>query len=224
LRARQNFLINGWAQIRPIPVPGKKFYFCGVIDYIQTHLLELAGVLISLAYLTFSVRQIIWLWPLGILSALLYFMIYLRSGFYAIMSLQVYYVVVSIYGWYHWQSGGNHEKSRGTILLTSRMPFRVWRLLLPVLAAITLALWYVLTHHTDSDIPLWDSLTTSGSIVATWMLARKYLENCLVWIMVDAGSVLLYLSQGLYPTAALFVVYTVMAVVGYISWKNRMSA
>ena len=82
---------------------------------------------------------------------------------------------------------------------------------------------WILQCFTDSDLPLWDSFTTAGSVVATWMLARKLLEHWLIWILVDAVSMGLYVYKELYPTVVLFSVYTVMAILGYISWKRSLT-
>ena len=85
-------------------------------------------------------------------------------------------------------------------------------------------MWFVLKNYTDSPVPFGDSLATSLSIVATWMLARKILEHWLVWIFVDAFSCVLFWYKELQPTVVLFVVYTFMAVLGYIEWKKVMAA
>ncbi|MDP2891472.1 MAG: nicotinamide riboside transporter PnuC, partial [Bacteroidota bacterium] len=85
-------------------------------------------------------------------------------------------------------------------------------------------MWFILDNYTDSNVPVADSLATSFSIVATWMLARKILEHWVVWIFVDAFSIGLFWYKELYPTVILFVVYTIMAVIGYIEWKKEMVA
>jgi len=81
-------------------------------------------------------------------------------------------------------------------------------------------MYYILRRFTDSPIPFWDAFTTSLSIFATWMLARKKIEQWLIWIFVDLVSVGLYLYRGLYPTVFLFLVYAVMAVIGYYEWRK----
>jgi len=84
------------------------------------------------------------------------------------------------------------------------------------------AMWYVLSRHTDSPVAGWDSFTTALSVIATWMLARKYIEHWLIWIVVNIVSMILYLYKGLYPTTLLFLVYTIMAVAGYREWRSDM--
>jgi nicotinamide mononucleotide transporter len=93
-------------------------------------------------------------------------------------------------------------------------------ILLGIMLVLFFLIGYVLDHYTDSPLPYWDALTTAGSIVATWMLTRKILEHWIVWVFVDLVSMGLYLYRGLYPTAFLFLVYTIMAVVGYLEWRR----
>jgi nicotinamide mononucleotide transporter len=88
---------------------------------------------------------------------------------------------------------------------------------------LTIALSFILIYFTDSPLPVWDAFTTAGSIVATWMLANKILENWLFWIIIDLISMGLYIYKGLYPTVVLFFVYSVMAVFGYIQWKESLT-
>ncbi len=83
-------------------------------------------------------------------------------------------------------------------------------------------IWYILTRFTDSTIPGWDAFTTALSITATWMLARKIIEHWYIWIIVNTVSIGLYIYKGLYPTVILFIVYALMAVVGYIEWRKEI--
>ena len=181
---------------------------------------EILGVITSLIYLYFSVRQIIWLWPFGILSSALFIWIFFGSKFYADMGLQVYYLGVSVYGWYYWSRGEFSGQKGG------RPVIRLGRILGMILLFVCLALWlsivWILKSQTDSDVPWGDGFTTAVSIVATWMLARKILEHWLVWIIVDMVAACLYIYKGLYPTAFLYLVYSVIAVTGFIQWKKSM--
>ncbi len=190
--------------------------------WISGNWIELSGALISLIYLYFSVKQIIWLWPFGLLSALFYIWIYYFSGFYADMGLQVYYVVISAYGWYHWSTGYDSAEGKRELKIS-----RINRSTLVLLIGIFLILWlgisFVLLRLTGSQVPIMDALTTAGAIVATWMLARKILEHWLLWVFVDAVSIGLYFYKGLYATASLFIVYTIVAIVGFLAWRKVMT-
>jgi len=184
--------------------------------------IEILGVITSLVYLYFSVRQIIWLWPFGILSSALFILIFFSSKFYADMGLQVYYLGVSVYGWYYWsrRSGPGQGEGRPVTRLSSRMTV----ILTAVTAGLLLAIVFILKRFTDSDLPWGDAFTTAASVVATWMLARKILEHWLVWIVVDIVAAGLYLYKGLYPTTLLYLLYSGIAVAGYFQWKKSMEA
>ncbi|MEN8158168.1 MAG: nicotinamide riboside transporter PnuC, partial [Bacteroidota bacterium] len=186
-----------------------------MISWISEQYIEILGVVFSLLYLFFSIRQNILLWPMGIISAMLYMVVFFQSRFYADMGLNGYYFFISIYGWILWKRGGEHAER----------PLPVTRIRLQpaaILALITVVAFFgiglVLDHFTDSPIPYWDAFTTAVSFTATWMLARKILEHWILWIIVDAVSMGLYLYRGLYPTLVLFAIYTVMAVIGYMQW------
>ncbi len=192
------------------------------ISWFSGNYVEVLGVVTSLVYLYFSVRQIIWLWPFGIISSALFILIFFNSKFYADMGLQVYYLGVSIYGWIYWSRGAVDQNEKSTLPVC-----RISRQLAMVLSVtgivIMLGIVYVLKNFTDSDVPWGDGFTTAGSIVATWMLARKVLEHWLVWVVVDSVAAGLYFYKGLYPSFLLYLIFTIIAVVGYFQWKRSLS-
>ena len=192
------------------------------ISWFSGNYIEVLGVITSLVYLYFSVRQIIWLWPFGIISSALFILIFLNSKFYADMGLQVYYLGVSVYGWIYWSRGGISRNEKSSLPVC-----RISRQLALVLSAtgivIMLGIVYILKNYTDSDVPWGDGFTTAGSIIATWMLARKMLEHWLVWIFVDSVAAGLYFYKGLYPSFLLYLIFTIIAVVGYFQWKRSLS-
>ncbi len=194
-----------------------------VLDWLGNNWVEVVAAAVSITYVILTIRQVIWLWLFGILSAILYAWVYAHSGFYAGMALQGYYAAISIYGWLHWSSG-----KRGAHIgedTVKELP--VARITRPQIIGVLvswLVIWLViafcLNRFTDSRIPLQDAFTASGGIVATWMLARKILEQWIFWIIIDLVSVGLYVWQGLYATTVLFIVYVVMAVFGYREWRK----
>jgi len=192
------------------------------ISWFSGNYVEVLGVVTSLVYLYFSVRQIIWLWPFGIISSALFILIFFNSKFYADMGLQLYYLGVSIYGWIYWSRGAVDQNEKSTLPVC-----RISRQLAMVLSVtgiiIMLGIVYVLKNFTDSDVPWGDGFTTAGSIVATWMLARKVLEHWLVWVVVDSVAAGLYFYKGLYPSFLLYLIFTIIAVVGYFQWKKSLS-
>ncbi|MGQ7869252.1 nicotinamide riboside transporter PnuC [Sunxiuqinia sp. sy24] len=190
-----------------------------VLTWLTANYVELLGAVLGFAYIFLSIRQHIFTWPVGLLTSALYVYVFLVSKFYADMLLQVYYVGLSIYGWYFWLKGNPDSEEE---LNVSRMPLRFYLPVAVVTVLLFLLFLFGLKYYTDSPVPFGDSLTTALSIVATWMLARKYVEHWLIWIFVDFFSAFLYGFKGLWPTVILFLVYTGMAVYGYRSWRNDL--
>ncbi len=187
------------------------------MNYINA--LEIIGTLLSFIYLYLSVKQKISLWLFGFLSALVYAVVFYQARFYAAMSLQLYYLWVSVYGWYSWKK---NRETTGKELPVRHTRINEWPLLSGVSIAIMLVYYALLSMGTDSPVPGADSFITAFSITATWMLARKQVEHWLIWIVVDSVAVGIYFMQGLYSTALLFVVYGVMAVVGWRQWRKNL--
>lgn len=188
-----------------------------MISWLGAHYVEILGVIFSILYLIFSIRQNILLWPFGITSALLYMVVFFQSKFYADMGLNGYYVVISVYGWLLWRKG---KREDGSELAVSKLSLRHALILLVITAIAFVSIGIILDRYTDSPVPFWDAFTTAVSFTATWMLARKILEHWILWIIVDAVSMGLYLYRGLYPTLFLFAIYTAMAVIGYLKWSR----
>lgn len=189
-----------------------------ILNYLQTHWIEIVGVVLSLIYLYLSIKAKVGLWLFGILSSVFYIVVFFDAKLYADLSLNVYYVLISIYGWINWHRNSNSDPNQLTTTLLTRK-------LVIQLAAATVAFYIiyylVLSRCTDSNVPKVDALVGALSVTGTWMLAKKLIENWLVWIAVDAICIGLYLYKDLYPTAALFVVYTLMAGIGYWQWKKN---
>ena len=183
--------------------------------------IEIFGVVTGIIYVILEVKQNRLLWPLGLLTSATYVYVFFMGKFYADMGLQVYYVLISIYGWYYWSRGGERSDS-------GELPVvRGSRLQLLVLFLVFVLSWagiyMLLDRLTDSTVPLGDSFTTALAIVATWMLARKILEHWFLWILANLVSIALYIYKGLYPTVVLYAVYSLMAVYGYMEWKKTMN-
>ena len=137
------------------------------------------------------------------------------------MGLQVYYIGISIYGWYHWIFGKS-IKGNNSELPIIRLKLNDIVIYSAGFVVLYLSLYFLLLNFTDSTIPSWDSLATALSLIATWMLAKKILENWIIWIVADAICIAISIYKDLYFTAALFAVYTAMAYVGYLNWKKSM--
>ena len=191
-----------------------------ILEYIKTNWIEIVGAILSLIYLYLSIKQKLSLWFFGIISSLFYIVIFFQTKFYADMSLQFYYVVISIYGWINWKHG---DDVAGKEMPAAQLTKRLFVNLCIATGLIYIIYYFILSRFTDSTIPKADSIVGALSIVGTWMLARKLIENWIVWIVADGLCVGLYFYKGLYPTAILFIIYTLMAAVGYWEWKKSPS-
>jgi nicotinamide mononucleotide transporter len=180
--------------------------------------IEIVAAVFGVVSVYLSTRENIWSWPTAIVNVGLYIVFFYQTRFYADMGLQVIYLLLSVYGWYHWLYGGEHH----TTLRVSRASAR----LLALLAIIDVAAWIplatVLDRHTDAVYPYLDSLLSTTSLVAQWMMTRKIVENWVVWILVDIVYVPMWLSRGYYPTAALYAVFLVLAVIGLRDWTRSV--
>ena len=163
-----------------------------------------------------SVRENIWSWPTAIINVSLYFVIFYRERLYADMGLQVFYAAISVYGWYHWLFGGLDR----TELRVSLTPRRLWPLLAVVWAVGSGALGTLLYRNTDAALPYLDSVLTVGSLLAQWMMTRKYVENWAIWVLLDIAYVLVFLNRGLPLTAFLYGVYLLLATRGFVAWRQ----
>lgn len=189
------------------------------MNWIIDNIIEIIGTIAGLIFLYLEIKQNKWLWPVGLLTSVMYIYVFFVAKLYADMSLQFYYVIISIYGWIVWSRGSSKQKDELPVTHLSRKLFLV---LFGVSMLIYVFISYVLVNFTDGSVPYWDAFTTALSIVATWMLARKILEQWLVWVVVNAVSLGLYIYKGLYPTSILFFFYTVLALYGYFQWKKDM--
>lgn len=189
-------------------------------------IIEIIGAAIGLIYLFLEYKANVWLWPAGIVMSLFYVVIFFHGKFYADAAVYLYYIGANTYGLLKWtqsrRQGLTADGIEANELTITHVPSKK---ILPI-AATAIALWgllyWILSTFTDSPVPLGDAFTTALSIVAMWMLAQKYLEQWLLWIIVNVVSTALYFWKGLYPTAILFIVYVIVAVLGYFRWRNEM--
>lgn len=191
-----------------------------VFDWVLSNKVELCGTVSGLVYVWLSIKQSIHTWTAGIITSLLYCWVFFDAKFYAGMGLQGYYVIISIYGFFSWRQGGGGTSGSEKLLVTWS-DSALWMKLFVLNLLFTFILYFLLKSYTDSPVPFGDALTTSLSILATWMLARKKIEHWIVWIFIDLVSSGLYLYRGLYPTVILFLVYMSMAVVGFYEWRKE---
>ncbi len=187
-------------------------------------ILELLGTAVGIIYLWLEYRASIYLWIAGIIMPAIYIFIYYDAGLYADFGINIYYLLIALYGWIAWKRGfrlwGKQEKSEE--LPISHTPRSVWPRIAVAYVAAQLFITWILIEYTDSTVPIADSFTTALSIVGMWMLARKYIEQWWVWCIVDVASSALYIYKELYFTSALYAVYAIIAIFGYRKWKKMM--
>jgi len=182
--------------------------------------LEPIAVVFGIVSVYLSVKEKIWSWPTAIVNVLLYFLIFREQKLYADMGLQLVYAAISAYGWYHWLFGG----AQHTRLAVTRISDRE-RLLLPALVLVfAVTLGTLLDRYTDAALPYVDSTLTSGSLCAQWMMSRKYLENWMLWVVLDVAYVALFLNRGLHLTAFLYAVFLILAARGHVEWSRSWRA
>ena len=186
--------------------------------------IELLGTIVGLLYLWLEYRASIYLWVASVVMPAIYLIIYYDAGLYADFGINIYYLIIAIYGWAAWRYGFSIGRgSKGCELPISHTPARLWLPLAAITSIVFVAIAWVLVNLTDSTVPYADAFTTALSVVGMWMLARKYIEQWWVWLVVDVASVALYIYKDLYFTAALYALYAVVAVFGYRKWKKLMS-
>lgn len=185
------------------------------------HVLEYFGVLTGLIYLILEIQQHRAMWIVGFVTSVVYIFVFFFSRFYADMGLNIYYVSISIYGFWQWKKhpiDGNGSSAKIVYYHVKLVPGLI---LLGGTTVLYAVLYYILSHWTDSPVPAGDAFTTALSITATWMLARRLLEHWWVWVVVNLVSSVLYYQRELYPTVFLFFCYGILAVVGWINWKKK---
>jgi nicotinamide mononucleotide transporter len=180
--------------------------------------IEIVAAAFGIAAVYLSARQSVWNWPLGIINVALYIIVFYGAKLYADMGLQVVYVVLAAYGWWHWLHGG---ANRG-VLRVSRVPPREVVLLTIAFLVGTAVLSTFLARKTDASLPLADSALTVASLVAQYMMTRKYLECWWVWLAADIAYVAMFIYKSLWPTAGLYAVFCVLAVVGWQQWRESL--
>lgn len=179
---------------------------------------EVFGFITGAACVALLVRQNIWNWPLGIANNLVFIVLFYRTGLYADVGLQGFYIAISLYGWWHWLHGG---RAHGKLAVSRIQPLTGFLLALAV-AGLTASLAWLLRRYTNSTVPVLDSLITSLSLVAQFMMTRKWIENWPVWIAANCLSVGLLIYKGLYLASALYVVYQALCVMGLLEWRRAL--
>ena len=187
-----------------------------IFNYLLQNWLEFTAVFFAILYLILAVNQNIFCWVAGIVSSILYFFIMQSAGLYMEAYLQIFYVFMGLYGWLQWRKGNK---------INNNFIVNTWSMLehfyaISLILALSVLSGLLLKSYTDAALPFFDAFVTWGAVVATYMVAKKLLENWIYWLVIDSISILLFISRDLFPTAFLFGLYIVIIFFGYKSWKK----
>ena len=199
-----------WIALRPAIFRAMTSDWLGPLEYL--------AAAFGIVSVWLSTREHLWAWPTAIVNVLLYVVVFRSQRLYADMGLQVVYAIISVYGWWHWARGGPGQQT----LPVSRTPVRQRAVLATVAALGSLVLGTALNRYTDAALPWADATLSATSLVAQWMLTRKLIENWLVWIVLDVCYVAMFAMKQLWPTAALYAVFLVLAWMGWRSWHESL--
>ncbi len=178
--------------------------------------LEVIAVAAAMAYLLLAIRQNIWCWLGAGISTAIYIYLFFAAKLYMESALNLFYFAMAIYGWWVWYSGRSGDGE----LPVSVWPLTVHASAIAAIVAASMLSGYLLSSYSDAVYPYVDSMTTWGAIWATFLVARKVLENWWYWLVIDAASIVIYWSRDLHLTALLFAVYVAMIPFGLVAWQR----
>jgi len=174
---------------------------------------ELLAVVLALAYLLLAMKRSLWSWPCAFISSSIYVVLMLEKKLYMQTALSVFYVAMAVYGFWEWRK---NRDAAGELAVARWSPARHGVVIAAILAVSLINGWML--AKTDATLPYVDAFVTWGSVVTTWMVAKRIIENWLYWIVVDAVAAAVYFHQDLKPTALLFVLYVAIVIRGYFVW------
>jgi nicotinamide mononucleotide transporter len=186
-------------------------------------MLEYFGVATGLLYTALEIKQHPAMWIVGFVTSLVYVFVFFLAKLYADMGLQVYYVLISVYGFWMWTKAGPSKEESVPVAGIVYRHVNAWVLkrIAVAIIAICFSLYCLLVAFTDSPIPVGDAFITAVGIVATWMLVHRIIEHWYLWIIVNAVSIYIYYLRDLYPTMFLYLCYTLLAVAGLYTWIKK---
>jgi len=176
--------------------------------------IEIFGAIFGFLSVYFTIKQNIWCWYFGLLQVTLYCFVFFTSKLYSDMILHVIYIFLQVFGWYNWKYGGTNKSTLRVTLLTNAT---FW-IGLTIIA--TLLVGYMMQTRTDASYPYEDAFIMIASLVAQYLMIKKILQSWMFWIIVDVVAIVIYAYKDLYFTTVLYVLFLVMAIIGYLEWKK----
>jgi len=186
----------------------------------NTPLLEWLAVFCGVAYVILAAMRSMLCWLFALISSGIYIYIFFTVGLYLESSLQLFYVVMAVVGFFSWRSAGDPNTAHNVPIKTWHFSAHFINIVVSGVVALTLGL--IFDVFTDQKSPYMDAFTTVYSLAATFMVTQRVLENWIYWIVIDLVSIVLYSSRGLFLSSVLYLLFTILAVVGFISWYRQL--
>ena len=193
------------------------FSYQGVMQaFAQMSNWELLAVAFGIAYILLAAKESLWTWLFAFLSTIIYTVLFWEGALLSSSALNFYYMGMAVYGFILWRSGGEQGEELEV------MKWSLKKNIITILSGFTLILILgtLSDKYTEANFPYLDTFVMVFSVIATWMLANKVLENWLYWIVVDSAAIVLYWKSGYLATIILFILYVTLAIYAYVSWKK----
>lgn len=180
--------------------------------------IEIAAALLSLIAVILVMMRSMWNYPFGIAGVLLYLHVFYGAKLYSDALLQIYFVILQIYGWWNW----TQHRDDGGLAMVERLTARGHMITAGLVVTISLALGFGMSRYTDAALPWWDAAIAGLSVVAQVLQSARKLESWILWIATDIIAVAVYFSKALYPTTILYIIFLVLAVLGLRTWRKQL--
>ncbi|GAB4130955.1 MAG: nicotinamide riboside transporter PnuC [Raineya sp.] len=191
-----------------------------MLHWLTHNYVELTGFITSLVCVWLNIRANIWAWFWAIVSSGVSAIFFYHLRLFGDMNLQFFFIATAVYGWYQWRFGRKSTKDgESTKLQISYLP-KNYYLPLSTVFLLLFGAVYITLKALKGDILFWDTLTTTLSVLATWLAARKYIENWLLWLVADVIYVVMYLYKGAQLYAILYALFLLMAYIGFRNWQR----
>ena len=187
-----------------------------IFDFLQANWFEIVAAILAITYLILAMLEDIRCWIAWIISSLMYFFVMYSANLYMEALLQIFYIFIGLYGVYQWR----FKSDLNDALRITTWSVKNHLIVISALVFLTSLFGYILMIYTAAASPFVDAFTTWGAIAASYLVAKKILENWFYWFVIDFVSVFLFISRELYPTALLFIVYLVLVMFGYSAWRK----
>lgn len=188
-----------------------------ILEWVVSNSIEISAAVLGITGVYLTTRQNIWCWPVGLANVILSIFVFLFSRLYADVVLQIFYLIMTIYGWYFWVFGGKNK---------NQLPIRNMKIteliIITVIGTVSSVFsGFIFWKYTNASYPVWDSFLMVWGILATYAMAKKILQHWILWIIIDINCTALYFLKDLYAFSILYLVFTFLAVYGYIKWKTE---